>query len=208
MKINLLIATLFVCITGFSQSEKQIREMSASTCECLETKKNDLRKATASELQMEMGICMMGAASKTGYKFDLGDPEGLEALGEKIGLQLAMDCPTFMEMIGSMVEEDPQGMMDLVEENWNHESTIDETTGQLVSVTSGDFVTVKIESELGKMETFYWFGYFEGANLLYNEGAEIKDKKIEIEYETMECYSPKLEDYTRIKVLRGIYIVE
>lgn len=209
MKTTLLLATLFICSTGFSQTDKQIKEISSYTCDCLNEKQKDLKKANASQLQMELGLCMFSAASKAGYTLDLGDSDRMEAMGEKVGMELAMSCPTFLDLIGTMAEDDPDLLMDIINnDDEDYEIDTEITAGKVLSVTTGDFVTVKIESESGKKETFYWFGYFEGADLLNNEGSAVIGREILIEFESMECYSPKLEDYTNIKVLRGLYLEE
>jgi len=75
-----------------------------------------------------------------------------------------------------------------------------------LEVNSNDFLTVKIQNDDGKKETLYWLQYFDGFELLENGGNQLLMKSVILEYEKLEYYSPKIEDYTKVKVIRSLTI--
>ncbi|MDG1332897.1 MAG: hypothetical protein P8P74_11255 [Crocinitomicaceae bacterium] len=204
----LLFAFLISGTVTTAQTDKQIEEISDKTCECLQKKSKELKESSSNELQMELGFCMIGAAGEAGVDIDLSDASGLERLGQRVGLQMTFSCPDFMEMLGQMMNDDPEMMEEIMSEDHDLSFMNSKSNGQVLEVSSSDFVTLKIKSETGRKETYYWMEYFEGASLLENDGAAIKGKNISVSYRKVESYSPKLEDYVQIRVLRSLEIVE
>lgn len=210
MTKNLLFLLLLISNMSWAQTEKEVEKISVLTCECLQDKYKQLKKSDATKIQFELGICMLSASQTVGYEIDLDDPNAAEELGARVGQYLAFNCPEFMELIGKMMEDDAD-FVDKVTENYGSSSEASEsqyTFGEVLEVSSGEFVTVKIETDTGKKETFYWMQYFEGAELLENDREEIINESVLIEFDEMEVYSPKLEDYIQIKVIRGFYLSE
>lgn len=187
-----------------AQTEKQITKVTNSTCECLQDK--GIESGDMNKLQMELGICMLAAMGENNISIDVNDPSEIESFGEKIGIQLAYSCPKFLEIIGEMVEEDPDMLNDIMDAR--DEPSMEISTGIVSEVKSDDFVTLKIKNISGKKETFFWMQHFEGSSLLENDGRAILQKNVYIEYETIEVYSPKLEDYIDLKIIRFLSIEE
>ena len=187
-----------------AQTEKQLTKVTNSTCECLQDK--GIESGDMNKLQMELGICMLAAMGENNISIDVNDPSEIESFGEKVGMQLAYSCPKFLEIIGEMVEEDPDMLNDIMDAR--DEPSLEISTGIVSEVKSGDFVMLKIKNVSGKKETFFWMQHFEGSSLLDNGGSAILQKNVYIEYETIEVYSPKLEDYIDLKILRFLSIEE
>ena len=187
-----------------AQTEKQITKVTNSTCECLQDK--GIESGDMNKLQMELGICMLAAMGENNISIDVNDPSEIESFGEKIGIQLAYSCPKFLEIIGEMVEEDPDMLNNIMDAR--DEPSLEISTGIVSEVKSDDFVTLKIKNISGKKETFFWMQHFEGSSLLENGGSAILQKNVYIEYETIEVYSPKLEDYIDLKIIRFLSIEE
>ena len=207
MKKSLLIIAVMFGMNVVAQTEKQLEKVTNSTCECLQ--KKDIKSGDMNKLQMELGVCMLAAMGENDVSIDMSDPGAIESFGEKVGMQLAYSCPKFLEIIGELVEDDP----DMIDEMLDARSSRDQpsfeiSSGMVAEVKADDFVTLKIKNISGKKETFYWMQHFEGSNLLENGGSAILQKDVYIEYETIEVYSPKIEDYTDLKVIRYLSIEE
>jgi hypothetical protein len=204
-----LFATIICGTAVIAQTDEQIEEISNKTCECLKKKSEELNDASSGQLQMELGFCMIGAASDAGVDIDLTDASGMEELGQRVGFQMTFSCPDFMEMLSKMMNEDPELMEEILEESDRDLSFLNsESTGKVLDVSSGDFVTMKIKSDKGRKETYYWMEHFEGSDLLDNDGAAIRGKNISVTYYKMEVYSPKLEDYLQIRIIRSLKIAD
>ncbi|GAB5418208.1 MAG: hypothetical protein Crog4KO_28390 [Crocinitomicaceae bacterium] len=204
----LLLAFLTLTVGGFAQTDKEIELIADETCSCLQSKSKELRNATPEDVQMQLGLCMISSANKVGVEFNMGDPSSLEKLGERVGFQMAFTCPDFLEMVGQMIEDEPEIMNDIMDDDDDYSFLRSSSNGMVLEVSSGDFVTLKISTDTGRKETYYWMEHFDGAHLLEQNGAAIKNKKVIVTYEEIECYSPKLDDYINIRVLRSLAIAE
>lgn len=200
--IKLITASLFIATStiGFGQSDKEIKKASSLTCDCLNTK--DLKKASTEKIQMELGLCMIEALSELDLDIALTDEGKMEEIGGKIGLEMVSSCPAFVEMMGAMMADDPEGMAELMEDNdqlYVKEAGVTKSvSGKLTEINKEQFVTINIENETGKITTLYWFEYFPGANTL--EENKI-GSSINVSFEEREYYMPKFEQYLTIKVI-------
>ncbi len=204
MKKSLLIIAVMFGMNVIAQTEKELDKVTKSTCECLENK--DIKSGDMTDLQVELGVCILAAMSENGIEMKVSDPSEMSKFGKKVGTQLVYSCPKFLKIMGQMAEEDPQAFNDLIDDS--DEPNMEITSGMVTEVQSDNFVTLKIKNVSGKKETFFWLQYFEGSSLLENGGNAILQKNVYIEYETIEVYSPKLEDYTGIKIIRFLSIEE
>jgi len=204
----LFLPLIFSGTIAFAQTDKQIEEISDKTCDCLNKKIKTLKDASSEKIEIELGLCMLNSANKVGVDVDVTDPNGLETLGERVGYQMAFSCPNFLDMIGQMMEEDPEFMEEILSEDEDLGFISTTSSGSVLEVSSGDFVTLKINSDTGRKETYYWMEHFDGANLLENNGTAIKGKDVSVSYYKMEVYSPKLGDYVQIRILRSLEIIE
>lgn len=204
MKKGLLIIAVMFGMNVVAQTEKQLTKVTNSTCECLQDK--DIESGDMNMLQMELGICMLAAMGENNISIDVNNPSEIESFGEKVGMQLAYSCPKFLEIIGEMAEEDPDMLNDIIDAR--DQPSLEISSGVVSEVKSDDFVTLKIRNISGKKETFFWMQHFEGSSLLENDGSAILQKNVYIEYETIEVYSPKLEDYIDFKMIRFLSIEE
>lgn len=187
------IISIIISLNAFSQTENELDQISDFTCECLTKKK--IKKSELEKLELELGLCMMESVSKAKVDLDFTDEDVMTTLGEKVGVRMAVSCPPFMELIGLMMEDDPNFLDD--EEEVRKISF----QGELSKLNKDQFVTIELKSEDGKKHTFYWFEYFEGANILKDNTNFLMNKKINIEYKEVEYYFPKYDDYVKIKVI-------
>ena len=204
MKRGLLIIAVMFGLNVAAQTEKQIDRVTESTCECLQNK--DIDAGDMNRLQVELGVCMLAAMGENNISLDVGDQGEMTKFGEKIGAQLAYTCPKFLELIGEMADENPEAFNDLLDDS--DEPSLEVSSGTVLEINSDDFVTLRITNVSGKKETFFWMQHFQGSDLLENGGSAILKKNVYIEYETIEVYSAKIEDYTDLKIIRFLSIEE
>ncbi len=182
----------------FAQTTKQTEDISNQTCECLSKKKN-LSKLSMDEVQVEIGLCMLAVIGDSKFDIDISNPDKMGEFGEKIGVQMALNCPIFTETIAVLLQEEPERMNDLMNDSYE-ESSI-QSYGILSSIEKGQFATLKVQLNNEKQETFYWLEYFEGSNLLTDETNSIVGKKIQINYIEKEFFIPKYNEYFKVKVI-------
>ncbi|NUO02344.1 MAG: hypothetical protein HUU01_17195 [Saprospiraceae bacterium] len=197
------------------QKQEEIYNLIAQeTCDCMDGK--DVSKMKSEDIEMQLGLCMLGSYSKhskeLGIEADLGNSSAMEALGEKIGILMFGKCPqTLMAVAGTLEEEptvveDPAGM-GADEVYW--EDGGEELTGAIVRVTNaGDVSYLVLKDEAGVEHELMWLRYFEGSEpLLENPDSGIGRKAI-VYSVPMEVYSPKTRDYAVRKEIRALTFVE
>jgi hypothetical protein len=199
---------LFLSTYSFCQTDEEVQVIADYTCTCLTEKESQLRNISSDEMQMELGICMITAMNEAGVEVDYADPAGMEKLGERVGFQMAFSCPDFMNMIGEMMNNDPELLNDMTGSDKDNGFGRHRSIGTFVAVEESDFVRITLESDSGRKEAYYWMEHFDGANLLDNNANALKNKRISVTYEKRESYSPRLGDYIQIRVLRSLEILD
>lgn len=202
-KSILVLSSLFFVLTFFGQTDKQLDKIADRTCECLSKKK--IKKESREQLELELGLCMMESIHALDVNISLTNEKKMVKLGEQVGLRLAVQCKPFMQLIGGMMEDDPESMMELIDEK--DEFLVDELAiaeGELISIDENQFTTIKVKETGGKTLTFYWFEYFEGANLLKDDPNSMINKGLKVEYEEKEVFLPKYQEYIKIKVIKSL----
>lgn len=201
MKKTISIFILIIFISNFfGQSDKQLDKIADYTCSCM-TKK-DLKKGEQQQLELELGLCMFEAMTDLGLEIPLNNEKKMTKIGEQIGLRMAMDCKPFLEIVGGMIEEDPDGMMEMMNEK--DDVLTDYFYGELTKIDNNQFTTIELKEDGGKTQIFYWFEYFDGANLLKDNPSSIMNKELKLEYEEKEVYLPKYQEYIKIKVIKSL----
>lgn len=193
MKNTLFLISFIFSLNFIAQTDKELDEISDLTCECITKKK--IKKNAVDKLELELGLCMMDAVSKAKVDLSFTDENAMTKLGEQVGLRMAGSCPSFMELIGVMMDKDPNFLDD------EEELTYLNFQGKLSKINKDHFTTLELKADNGKKNTFYWFEYFEGANILKDNSSFLMNKKIKLEYKEVEYYFPKYEEYIKIKVI-------
>lgn len=199
-KSILVLSILLLGVSFFGQTDKQLDKIADGTCSCMS--KKDLKKGEQQQLELELGLCMFEAMTDLGMDIPLNNEKKMTKIGEQVGIRLAMDCKPFLEVIGGIMEDDPEYMMDLMSEN--EESVTDYFYGELIKIENNQFVTIELKEDGGKTQFFYWFEYFEGANLLKDAPNSLMNKGFKVEYEEKEVFLPKYQEYIKIKVIKSL----
>lgn len=92
-KMKYLLSLFFFLNFAKAFSQDYINLIAKETCECFNGKKINLRKASTSELQAQLGACMLPNYVKYKDKMakedvaEFTDHAGMRKLGEKIGVK-------------------------------------------------------------------------------------------------------------------------
>lgn len=139
-----------------------------------------------------MGLCLLESAQATGMELDMSDAGAMRSLGEKVGMQMAGICPevfsSFMEDGGGQEEE----------------SEMVTITGKVKSVDDGDFLTISLKEDSGKEHKLMWLRYFPGSDEFQDDPKKLVGKRVEITYQSLECYQPKAKIYYNNKEITNL----
>lgn len=149
------------------------------------------------DFQMELGMLlvpvMMKYASSVEEFYDDANNNGgvMAAMGEDIGMKLAVNCPEFLAMITNS--------QNVSQETSNDLKSI---TGKLEKIQSGDLSYLLIKTPMGETHKVWWLGKVAGDDLLISKNAI--QKNVLIEYTEMSVYYAKANDYIMIKVAKSV----
>ncbi len=194
----LVLVTLF-SVSSFAQSDSTlIKRISKSFCD--ELSKKDLAKIKPANMDMELGLVILGVISKyekeinTEWKLSIDDEKDMETIGEKIGMDAALTCPAFQSFVVNNIDE------------ITGDDATESLSGNFVSLQVNQFSFILIKNKSGKEEKIWWFQHFEGADELATKAAQLKGKAVTVSYKEIEIYDAALKEYRKIKVLAGFTI--
>lgn len=171
-------------------------------CACLEGISEEV---TGEALEMQMGICILNAASPhqkeilAEYGLDLNrmDQEG-EKIGVLIGGKMAAECPNVLVAV--------------TQRNSSDTTSGDVQTltaqGTVVDVVTDFLIYFSVKNEKGRTEKFYWYSYVESETDLIREYTQLKDKKVRLEYHKEEFFDPKIMEYRPLNIIDALSINE
>lgn len=189
MKYVLPLLLLVACSTAYSQDYQQLAK---KTCECAAEK--NLAGQTQKQVQVALGLCMLEAAKAENFDIDLSDPDAARGLGEKVGVQMATECPeVFSAFTKQMTEE-------------SDEAEEFEVQGKIKSVELGNFAFVVLKEEAGKEGKYLWLRYFQGSDDFLTDPKKLVGRKVKIRFKNIECFLPKASGYFMQKEITGIEI--
>ena len=193
---------LFVVFANFSFAQDVMDKITIETCECIKAKNLDLEKVAPSELQMQLGLCMMQSYSNHKEKLPkskralLDNDEQMEKFGEEIGMKMITHCPDILMAIG-------KNEIQKNEESEVVETQILSSTGQLIERKIDGFLTIRIKEESGRINDFILVKNFDNAFLISDDVLKVNSKvKVDFYYE--DIYDSKLNKFVNSKVLLDI----
>ncbi len=194
--MKILKKTVFFLSMGFltvqlnAQSEKLLDAVAQETCDCIKDK--DVSKMTTEELQVELGICMMGSLGthqkEMGGSLDLTNQASMQAFGEKVGVRMVAKCPEQMMKVVSSTTATDKGADNI--------ATVE---GSFKQVEGTELTYIILEEADGSQQRLLWLRPFEGEELLKGNPGALKGKKVVIEYTPIECYSSQAKKYVTRK---------
>lgn len=189
-------------IANQSFSQDVMDKITNETCECIKAKNLDLEKVEASELQMQLGLCMMQSYSNHKDKLPkskrvlLDNDEQMEKFGEEIGMKMITYCPDILLAIG-------KNEIDKNEANEVVDVLSLSSTGQLIERKTDGFLTIRVKEESGRINDFILVKNFDNAYLISDDVLKVNTKvKVDFYYE--DIYDSKLNKFVNSKVLLDI----
>lgn len=196
MKKNIFIAFLSLfTLLSFSQKKEDIyKKIANSCCERL----NEKKSSKLTELDLGFAILQVLGDLNEKEKNIIGfnsskAEESLEKIGEPIGIQMAMACPS---IFASLVDENGKN---LLEESSNGNSL----RGTIEELVSNDFKKIKLKNDKGEIIEFLWLSAFSTDSILVNNKV-VKGDKVEINFNEENFFDPKSNSYKKYNVIKGI----
>jgi hypothetical protein len=198
-KIMLIFAAMLLLAAPVS-AQDLLDKLADYSCNCLSQK--NLDNASTEEIQMQMGFCIMEAVGKYPDEFqkaygslDPSDQAAMTKLGEDIGMKMAFKCPnTLMKL----------AVMETQTTTTSTVTTVSTLKGTLKAVEGDDFSQLVIRDEAGRTHKLLWLEYFNGSERLISSPEKAIGRQVTVQYETIECYSPKVNDYINCKAVKEV----
>jgi hypothetical protein len=196
MKKAALVLSL-ICLAFVSYAQEDVYKTIASeTCDCIKKKNYDYTKISKGDVEMALGFCMLESAKKNNVNVDVNDMEGMTALGQKVGMQMAPICPeVFQALADTKDEEQVEG------EDDTEFFTVE---GKITSVEEKDFVFVTLKGNDGKDVKFIWLYYFGGSDDFKAAPKKLTGKQVSLTYMVLEVFDPKTKAYYSANILSGL----
>lgn len=208
---TLLLFTLIFAVSFSLQAQDVLDKVSDETCNCI-NKKKGTKKMDSEQLTMMLGLCMMEASGKHQKELEkkmgikISSAKDFEALGEKIGERMALQCDGFMELIFQMMGDEDSDIGQGIKEDIREEMTenINSKSGnaEVLNIEAGNVLILNTKMD-GKAVDVYCLGNFEGAELLEDYNA-LRKKKVTLTTVQSTIYSPKLGSFIEVAELRSI----
>lgn len=197
---------ILVVIMHWAYSQDFVDLAAQEICECVQSKDND--EKSRSQLEVQIGICMMETISTHPKEFEeytngksLSELD-FKNLGTEVGVRMVSYCPLFFtNFIQNHLEEEiPKEIPKEIPTEFFIEK------GEITAVKSNQFHTIHFKTEDGSLLKFMWLTDFEGAEILMKE--QYKNKSVSIYYDNFEFYDPKSKSYIKHRVIYGLEINE
>lgn len=205
IRFMIVVGIMVAAITGQAQNSKDslMKLVTKDVCDELSTK--NLSGKNMDEMQMEIGLAFMPALMKHKEALekeiggDVTGKDGMEKMGQEIGMRLVTECPAFLKLMSSM-DPSAMGKPDVIRTTVGSASI----KGTLVKVVPGELTHLLVKDSKGKTVKIWWMDYFDGSDDMADNPQKIINKKVTVDYTEKEVYSAALKQYIKIKVATGI----
>lgn len=215
--IILLPVVLFISYALYGQSDYMDR-ITEQSCQCVENLPDSM---TSNALTMQFGLCIINAAKpyrqeiKRDYGIDTDDIfiNG-EKLGQIIGMEMATTCPDLLIHITTRMLDDENSYvserlygsdeMDLDEyEDFDFYSSI---YAKITAIDTELFYVFTVRDQGGKSVKLYWLDPFLSDVDIQENPNNFIGQSFNFEYEELEFFDPKLNEYRNFRIIRSITI--
>lgn len=197
-----IFSLILVVIMHWAHSQDFVDLAAQEICECVQSKDND--EKSRSQLEVQIGICMMETISTHPKEFEeytngksLSELD-FKNLGTEVGVRMVSYCPMFF---ANFIKNES---VDNVSKGNSTELFTEK--GIITSLKSNQFNMIHLKTEDGSLLKFMWLTDFEGAEILMKE--QYKNKSVSIYYDNFEFYDPKSKSYIKHRVIYGLEINE
>lgn len=197
MKKTLTLLLLIFATNQVFAQEDYMDIIAAQACECIE---NMPETDNAEQANMNLGLCLLEACwpykeeIKRDYGIDMDriDVEG-ERLGQIVGVKVGMKCPQLLLKASKVMEEETEDETDL-----------QSIKGEITKVEDDVFVVFSLKDPSGKISKYYWFSFFSTNMELTANYKETPGKTVVIDYQVMELFDPRIEQYRSYNIIVGM----
>lgn len=201
MKKGLLLILILATYQVIGQNSI-VDKVSNETCTCMEGKSLD--GMSKEQFETELGTCLMTVAGKytTELKeamgFDIQNQNSINELGEMVGRNIALDCPTLFRKMMELYQEDEGNPSQEIQQ-------LARFRGAFVQLDqSGTFAVLRLKDEDGSVTSFLWLDYFPGSEMFLNETNGLAKMMMTVTYTTEKLFDPSIRDYVAFKVIRRV----
>lgn len=144
---------------------------------------------------MNLGLCLIqafNADDKVRFQKDFGlnvnslQTDGTK-IGEKVGVAMAQQCPAVVVRMSSSVKE-------------KHGTA----SGTITKIETDNFVIFSLKDKDGASSKYLWLDQIESKLDLPNTYPSLLGKNLTIKFEIQDIFDPKIGEYRRFKVVKGI----
>lgn len=176
-------------------------KLAAEACDCIGEKDTD--NMSTEDLQMQLSMCLMEAVgnNQAAFQEEYGtlnpsDQETMQKLGQDIGMRMVTKCPQYMMKLANQ-QAPPQSAAPAPTKKASS------LQGTIKAVGGDEVAIVTVVEDNGRSHKLLWLDFFPGSDRLQNP-SEAVGKKVTVEYQEMEVYSPKAKEYFKRKKIAGI----
>jgi hypothetical protein len=204
-----IVLSITLCLFSFlisAQSPEILDKLTENACDCVS--KKDMSKIEPANMQLEMGMCIIGALDVLPKaerdKINITNNTQMQKLGESIGVRMANKCPKVLMEIARMSQaEEVKGSGASSPPPPANSGKIE---GTVKEVTEGEFVTIVVTDNNQREQRLIWLGHFNGETDYIANPQLLKGKKVEINYYTQDRYVVKMHDYITYKQITELKV--
>lgn len=176
-----------------------LNQIAVDICGCYADK---LARGEVENAEMTLGFCLLSylsnneaeVAAKYG-PIDPTDGTQIGKFGERVGAQMAVECPDIMLALVNDVE------------STNEAAAAAESVAGVISSVAFDRspVVVTLKQPSGQPVKFYWLEFFPGSEMLYDRAA-LDGKTVRVTYRNKDLFSGSEQEYFTRRVITGLSV--
>jgi hypothetical protein len=175
-------------------------------CKCITAKKEELKNASADDIQKEFMSCFMSEGLDLLMKYaqekkvSLTDQAAMQKLGNEIGMELAKKCPAMMQLaISSAMAEDSAGGG---ASKMIGDAETSETEGTIVSLNTTEFpASIQLKQKNGTVKKLFLVSEFYTDDDNFYNTSYLPGKKVVAEISSQKIFIPSKKKFVTLDVL-------
>jgi len=195
--MNKLIVLILCILSVRAYSQDYMDIVAKKTCKCMDSIADTLDTQT---MYLQVGVCMFSAAGPYkkqikkdyGITFDGSEGEG-EKLGSIVGVKMASICPE--KLIAMSNKAQSKKMPETTRGTYS-------VNGEITNVSKDFFVVFSVKDSDGNTAKYIWLNNIEGDLDLVNNYEKLNGQKVDISYNRVNFFDPRIGEYRLFNVIR------
>lgn len=200
----------FILVMGslwaFSQTKTTKDLLLDTLCKCITAKKEELKNASADDIQKEFMSCFMSEGLDLLMKYaqekkvSLTDQAAMQKLGNEIGMELAKKCPAMMQLaISSAMAEDSAGGS---ASKMIGDAETSATEGTIVSLNTTEFpASIQLKQKNGTVKKVFLVSEFYTDDDNFYNTSYLPGKKVVAEISSQKIFIPSKKKFVTLDVV-------